>query len=51
MQKDDKNKGLTSSERRRFLKLSAGYGITAAMVALSKNALGSDEIASQVARK
>jgi len=51
MQKDYENKGLRSSERRRFLKLSAGYGITAAMVALSKNALGSDEIAYQVSRK
>jgi len=33
MQKDSNNKEITSTERRRFLKLGAGFGITAAMVA------------------
>ncbi len=51
MQKDIKDNRLTSSERRRFLKLSAGFGITAAMVALSKNALGSEEASVQIGRK
>jgi TRAP-type C4-dicarboxylate transport system substrate-binding protein len=50
-QEDYIGKGLTSSERRRFLKLSARFGITAAIVALSKNALGSEEPAAQIARK
>ena len=47
MQKDFKkdfiDKDLSSNERRQFLKLSASFGITAAMIALSKNALGSGE--------
>ena len=51
MQKDCKNKALTSTERRCFLKLSAGFGITAAMVALSRNALGSEEAADQIGRR
>lgn len=51
MQKDRKDKALTSTERRRFLKLSAGFGITAAMIALSKNALGSEEASVQIAHK
>ena len=51
MQKDCKDKALTSTERRRFLKLSAGFGITAAMIALSKNALGSEEASVQIAHK
>ena len=51
MQKKSEDKQLTSAERRRFLDLSVRFGITAAVVALSKNALGSDEAASQVARK
>ena len=51
MQKDCKDKVLTSTERRRFLKLSAGFGITAALVALSRNALGSEEAADQIGRK
>ncbi len=51
MQKDFKDKGLTSTERRRFLKMAAGFGITSAMVALSKNALGSEEASVQIGRK
>jgi TRAP-type C4-dicarboxylate transport system substrate-binding protein len=51
MEKDSKKTGLTSFERRRFLKLSTGYGVTAAMVALSKGALGSQEASAQVVRK
>jgi TRAP-type C4-dicarboxylate transport system substrate-binding protein len=51
MDKDSKQTGLTSTERRRFLKLSAGVGVTAAMVALSKGALGSEEASAQVVRK
>ena len=51
MQKDRKNKELLSTERRRFLKLGAGFGITAAMVALSQNALGSEEASDQIGRK
>jgi TRAP-type C4-dicarboxylate transport system substrate-binding protein len=51
MEKDCKKTGLTSTERRRFLKLSAGFGVTAAMVALSKGALGSEEASAQVVRK
>ena len=38
-------------ERRRFLKLGAGFGITAAMVALSQNALGSEDASIQIGRK
>ena len=51
MQKDLEDKQLSSVERRRFLDLSVRFGITAAIIALSKNALGSEEAASQVARK
>ncbi len=51
MQKDFKDKGLTSTERRRFLKMGAAFGITSAMVALSKNALGSEEASVQIGRK
>lgn len=51
MEKDSKKTGLTSAERRRFLKLSAGFGVTAAMAALSKGALGSDEASAQVVRQ
>lgn len=51
MQKNFIDKGLTSSERRRFIKLSAGFGITAAIVALSKNVLSSEETSVQIARK
>jgi TRAP-type C4-dicarboxylate transport system substrate-binding protein len=51
MEKDCKQTGPTSTERRRFLKLSAGFGVTAAMVALSKSALGSQEASAQVVRK
>ena len=51
MQKDSKNKELLSTERRRFLKLGAGFGITAAMVALSQNALGSEDASDQIGRK
>ena len=51
MEKDCKKTGPTSTERRRFLKLSAGFGVTAAMVALSKGALGSQEASAQVVRK
>ena len=51
MQKDCKNKEPLSTERRRFLKLGAGFGITAAMVALSQNALGSEEASDQIGRK
>jgi len=51
MEKDCKQTGPTSTERRRFLKLSAGFGVTAAMVALSKGALGSEEASAQVVRK
>lgn len=51
MQKDIKNKRLPSSERRRFLKLSASYGITAAVVAMSQNALGSEEVSDNIGRK
>ncbi len=51
MEKDCKKTGLTSTERRRFLKLSASFGITAAMVALSKRALGEEEASAQVVRK
>jgi len=51
MEKDCKKTGLTSSERRRFLKLSASFGVTAAMVALSRSALGSEEASAQVVRK
>jgi TRAP-type C4-dicarboxylate transport system substrate-binding protein len=51
MEKDIKQTGPTSTERRRFLKLSASFGATAAMVALSKGALGSQEASAQVVRK
>ena len=51
MEKDCKKTGLTSTERRRFLKLSAGFGVTAAMVALSKGALGSEEDSAQIVRR
>lgn len=51
MQKDFMNKEATSIERRRFLALSARFGITAAMVALSKDALASEEASSRIARK
>jgi TRAP-type C4-dicarboxylate transport system substrate-binding protein len=51
MEKDSKQTGLTSTERRRFLKLGAGFGVTAAMVALSKGALGSEEASAQVVRQ
>jgi TRAP-type C4-dicarboxylate transport system substrate-binding protein len=51
MQKKIKDKGLTSTERRRFLKLSAGFGFTTAMVALSKRALGEEAASAQVVRK
>ena len=51
MEKDCKKTGLTSFERRRFLKLSAKFGVTAAIVALSKGALGSEEASAQVVRK
>ena len=51
METDSKQTGLTSTERRRFLKLSAGFGVTAAMVALSNRALGEEEAAAQIVRK
>ena len=51
MEKDSKQTGPTSTDRRRFLKLSASFGATAAMVALSKGALGSQEASAQVVRK
>ena len=51
MEKDYKQEGLTLPERRRFLKLSVSFGATAAMVALSKGALGSEEVSAQIARK
>ncbi|UCD78022.1 MAG: TRAP transporter substrate-binding protein [Desulfobacterales bacterium] len=51
MENECKQTGLTSTERRRFLKLSAGFGVTAAMVALSKGALGSEEASALVVRK
>ena len=51
MEKDCKQTGLTSFERRRFLKLSASFGVTAAMVALSKGALGEEDASAQVVRK
>ena len=51
MQNNFKDKGLTSTERRRFLKMAASFGITSAMVALSKNALGSEEASVQIGRK
>jgi len=54
MQKDFKkdfiDKDLSSNERRQFFKLSASFGITAAMIALSKNALGSGEASTRIAR-
>jgi len=51
MKKDCKPTGLTSTERRRFLKLSAGFGVTAAMAAFAKGALGAEEASAQVVRK
>jgi TRAP-type C4-dicarboxylate transport system substrate-binding protein len=51
MEKDCKKTGLTSTERRRFLKLSAGFGFTAAMVALSEKAFGQEQATDLVVRK
>jgi TRAP-type C4-dicarboxylate transport system substrate-binding protein len=51
MEKDRKKIGLISSERRRFLKVSACLGVTSAMVALSRSASGSEESSAQVVRK
>lgn len=51
MQRKNEDNGLTLSERRRFLKITAGFGITAAAVALAKNALGSEQTSAQIARK
>ena len=51
MEKTCKQEGLTLPERRRFLKLSAEFGFTAAIVALSKGALGQEEASAQVVRK
>ena len=51
MEKDCKQTGLTSTERRRFLKLSAGFGFTAAMVALHKGALGEEDASAVIGRK
>ena len=50
VQKDIDNKRVASSECRRFLTLSAGYGITAAVVEMSQNALGSEEAADNIGR-
>ena len=49
MSEDIKRKGLQSVERRRFLELSAKFGFTTAIVALTSCALGSREASARVA--
>ena len=49
MSEDIKRKGLQSEERRRFLELSARFGVTTAIVALTSGALGSRKASAQVA--
>jgi TRAP-type C4-dicarboxylate transport system substrate-binding protein len=48
MSEDSKRKGLQSEERRRFLELSAKFGVTTAIVALTSCALGSREASARV---
>ncbi|MDM8556220.1 TRAP transporter substrate-binding protein [Desulfococcaceae bacterium HSG7] len=48
MDKDIKGKGLPSEERRRFMELSAKFGITTAIIALTNCALGSKEASARV---
>lgn len=49
MREDMKRKGLQSEERRRFLELSAKFGLTTAIVALTSGALDSQEASAWVA--
>ena len=49
MSKDIKRKGLQSEERRRFMELSAKFGVTTAIVALASCVLGSREASARVA--
>ena len=49
MSEDKEYKGLQSEERRRFMELSAKFGVTTAIVALTSCALGSREASARVA--